>query len=208
MYQVKFADIGEGLTEGKVAEVKVKVGDEVKAGDPLFSVETDKVNADIPSPTTGKIAKINIKADQDIKVGDVVVEIDDGQPSQKASPDQNEEDENASVVGATPVSNDVIPSRIPEKKVTHDAGTIQVADSYDVIVIGAGIGGYIAAIKASQLGMKTLIIEKQYYGGVCLNVGCIPTKTLLRTAKTYSDIVHKSKELGISFGKSTKPSID
>jgi len=78
MYKVKFADIGEGLTEGKVAEVLVKVGDTVKAGDPLFFVETDKVNSEIPSPVDGKIASIAIEADQEIKVGDVVMEIDDG----------------------------------------------------------------------------------------------------------------------------------
>ncbi|WP_035018941.1 biotin/lipoyl-containing protein, partial [Williamsoniiplasma luminosum] len=78
MFKVKFADIGEGLTEGKVAEVLVKLGQEVKAGDPLFFVETDKVNSEIPAPVTGKIANILIKADQDIVVGEVVMEIDDG----------------------------------------------------------------------------------------------------------------------------------
>jgi pyruvate dehydrogenase E2 component (dihydrolipoamide acetyltransferase) len=87
MYQVKFADIGEGLTEGKVGQVLVKPGDHIKAGDPLFAVETDKVNSDIPSPTSGTIAKVNIIPDQDIKVGDVVVEIDDGKTTSASSPE-------------------------------------------------------------------------------------------------------------------------
>jgi len=86
MYQVKFADIGEGLTEGKVGQVLVKPGDHIKAGDPLFAVETDKVNSDIPSPTSGTVAKVNISPDQDIKVGDVVVEIDDGSADRLAEP--------------------------------------------------------------------------------------------------------------------------
>ncbi|ENY68729.1 Dihydrolipoamide S-acetyltransferase [Metamycoplasma auris 15026] len=125
MFQVKFADIGEGLTEGVVAEVLVKVGDLVKEGQPLYFVETDKVNSEIPSPISGKIAVINITIGQEIKVGDIVIEIDDGKDSAIASAtaatkqEENKEvkkeevqmkpiEENASVVGATPVSNEVI----------------------------------------------------------------------------------------------------
>ncbi|WP_425288831.1 dihydrolipoyl dehydrogenase [Spiroplasma endosymbiont of Aspidapion aeneum] len=74
---------------------------------------------------------------------------------------------------------------------------MKIADEFDVIVVGAGIGGYICSIKCAQLGLKTLNIEKEYYGGVCLNVGCIPTKSLLRTTKAYEDIISKSKILGI-----------
>ncbi|WP_434338376.1 dihydrolipoamide acetyltransferase family protein [Mycoplasma capricolum] len=117
MFKVKFADIGEGLTEGTVAEVLVKVGDVVKEGQSLYFVETDKVNSEIPAPVAGKIAVINIKAGQEIKVGDVVMEIDDGsgasatsEPKAEAKSEAKVEvvEENASVVGATPVSNDVI----------------------------------------------------------------------------------------------------
>ena len=56
---------------------------------------------------------------------------------------------------------------------------------YDLAVIGSGPGGYVAAIRASQLGMKTAIIEREQLGGICLNWGCIPTKALLRTAELY-----------------------
>jgi dihydrolipoamide dehydrogenase len=58
-----------------------------------------------------------------------------------------------------------------------------MAKEYDVLVLGAGPGGYVAAIRASQLGLKTAIVEKKYWGGVCLNVGCIPSKALLRNAE-------------------------
>lgn len=64
---------------------------------------------------------------------------------------------------------------------------------YDIIVIGGGPGGYIAAIKASQMGAKTAIIESGSFGGVCLNWGCIPTKTLLKSAKVYQYVLHSSK---------------
>lgn len=69
-------------------------------------------------------------------------------------------------------------------------------DRYDLIVIGGGPGGYVAAIKAAQLGGKVAVIEKEKLGGVCLNWGCIPTKTLLKTAKLYEDI-SRGEEFGI-----------
>jgi dihydrolipoyl dehydrogenase len=68
--------------------------------------------------------------------------------------------------------------------------------AYDVVVLGSGPGGYVAAIRAAQLGFKTAIIEKESLGGVCLNWGCIPTKALLKSAQVYQDILH-SKEFGI-----------
>ncbi len=74
---------------------------------------------------------------------------------------------------------------------------------YDVVVLGAGPGGYVAAIRASQLGLKTAIIDKQWLGGVCLNVGCIPSKALLKNADLAYTLRNKSKELGISFDNLT-----
>src|SRR5258705_10228312 len=62
--------------------------------------------------------------------------------------------------------------------------------AYDVVVIGSGPGGYVAAIRASQLGFKTAIIEKESLGGICLNWSCIPTKALLKSAKVVIDIKH------------------
>src|SRR5690554_7965122 len=61
---------------------------------------------------------------------------------------------------------------------------------YDVIVLGSGPGGYVAAIRASQLGLKTAIIEKENLGGVCLNWGCIPTKALLKSAQVFDYLKH------------------
>src|SRR6266567_2772981 len=60
--------------------------------------------------------------------------------------------------------------------------------NYDVAIIGAGPGGYVAAIRAAQLGAKTAIVEKKYLGGTCLNVGCIPSKAMLHIAETLHDI--------------------
>ncbi|MCH5721370.1 dihydrolipoyl dehydrogenase [Niabella hibiscisoli] len=68
--------------------------------------------------------------------------------------------------------------------------------AYDVVVLGSGPGGYVAAIRASQLGLKTAIIEKESLGGICLNWGCIPTKALLKSAQVYNDIKH-AQDFGI-----------
>src|SRR5438874_2445179 len=68
-------------------------------------------------------------------------------------------------------------------------------EKFDVIIIGAGPGGYVAAIRAAQLGLKTAVVERQYMGGVCLNVGCIPTKALLHTA----DLLEEARD-GKRFG--------
>ena len=72
-----------------------------------------------------------------------------------------------------------------------------MSKSYDVVVLGAGPGGYVAAIRASQLGLKTAIVEKQYWGGVCLNVGCIPSKALLRNAELVHILKNETKTFGI-----------
>ncbi|OGO41725.1 MAG: dihydrolipoyl dehydrogenase [Chloroflexi bacterium RBG_16_58_14] len=70
---------------------------------------------------------------------------------------------------------------------------------YDVIVIGAGPAGYVCAIRAAQLGLKTAVVEKEYMGGVCLNVGCIPSKSLLKNAEIAHILRERGKELGFSF---------
>src|ERR1700761_1512937 len=69
--------------------------------------------------------------------------------------------------------------------------------SFDVIIIGSGPGGYVTAIRAAQLGLKTAIVEKAYLGGICLNWGCIPTKALLRSAEIYHYMQH-AKDYGLS----------
>lgn len=87
------------------------------------------------------------------------------------------------------------------KVITHGTkvsikGGMRMAEEFDVVILGGGIGGYVAAIRASQLGLKTAVVEKDKLGGTCLHKGCIPTKTLLRSAEVYST-AKKSEEYGI-----------
>jgi len=87
-----------------------------------------------------------------------------------------------------------------------------MAKEFDLVVLGAGPGGYIAAIRASQLGLNTAIVEKKYWGGICLNVGCIPSKALLRNAElayilnNEADTFGISGEFSLDYGKAFKRS--
>lgn len=234
MYKFKFADIGEGLHEGVVAEIYKKEGDEVKEGDSLFSVETDKVTSDIPSPKTGKIVKIFMAVGDTIHVGQDIYYIDDGSgddaeeaapaPAETKSEEPKEEESGASVVGEVKVSNELFsfgfsaPKPAPaiakpvEKTVevatttsAFDKGkayTGKVDEEFDVIVIGSGPGGYLAAEEAGGAGLKTLIVEKEFWGGVCLNVGCIPTKALLKSTEVLEYVKH-AEDYGVDL-KATK----
>ena len=73
---------------------------------------------------------------------------------------------------------------------------------YDIIIIGSGPGGYVTAIRASQLGMKTALVEKESLGGICLNWGCIPTKALLKSAQVF-DYINHAESYGIEVQKAT-----
>ena len=77
-------------------------------------------------------------------------------------------------------------------------------ENYDLVIIGGGPGGYVAAIRAAQLNKKVVLIEKEQLGGVCLNWGCIPTKSLLKSAELFQKIKH-AKDYGIIVGE---PSFD
>src|SRR5512139_3855977 len=74
-----------------------------------------------------------------------------------------------------------------------------MAENFDVVVIGAGPGGYVAAIRAAQLKQKVAIVDKQWLGGVCLNVGCIPSKSLLKNAELAHTLRERGKDFGFSF---------
>ncbi|MCS5422870.1 MULTISPECIES: dihydrolipoamide acetyltransferase family protein [Psychrilyobacter] len=125
MFEFKFADIGEGIHQGKVLDCFFKIGDMVEEGESLFLVETDKVNAEIPSPAKGIITAINFEINDIINVGDVVVVIDDGSSAEvietiteekEKAEAETEEGKGASVVGEVTVSNELIPGFHTEEK--------------------------------------------------------------------------------------------
>ncbi|MGA1234972.1 MAG: FAD-dependent oxidoreductase, partial [Lutimaribacter sp.] len=71
------------------------------------------------------------------------------------------------------------------------------AKSFDVVIIGAGPGGYVAAIRTAQNGLSVAVVEREHLGGICLNWGCIPTKAMLRSSEVFH-LMHRAKEFGLS----------
>jgi dihydrolipoamide dehydrogenase len=154
--------------KGVIGSVDVKKGDSIKSGDTLLTIETSKSAVDIVSEYDGTITEVLVEAGQEVSIGDKLFAID----GKKA-----EAPKAAYSFG------------IAKAKVE----TLDV----DLVIIGAGPGGYEAAIAAAKDGLNTVIIEKEKLGGTCLNWGCIPTKAFVKSASLFSEM-KKSEEFGIS----------
>ena len=137
----------------------------------------------------GFIRKYLVEAGQTIKVGTPIAILTET---------ADEPFEDVATQGAS--ANDSQKADMPQSAIQTSKQT-NINFDYDVAVIGAGPGGYVAAIRASQLGLKTAIIDKKWLGGVCLNVGCIPTKALLANAELVHTLHSRAKEFGLNFEK-------
>lgn len=140
MYDFKFADIGDGIEEGTILEWKFKVGDTVKEGDTLVIVETDKVNAELPSPVDGVIVKIGKEEGEMILVGETVVVIDDGTGGDIPAEEAGEE--GASVIGEIEVSSEIIggfSQPAPKQAKPNQANGVKATYDFKFADIGDGI---------------------------------------------------------------------
>ncbi|MEL7650193.1 MAG: dihydrolipoyl dehydrogenase [Sedimentibacter sp.] len=174
--------LGFNMSVGKLVSWYKNEGDEVTKGEPVFAVETDKTNIDIEATSDGIFKKKFIEEGDVIDVTLPIAII--------AGKDENIEAQIAECLNKLgkheePVSG-VIGNNLETNKVSSSY-------DFDVLVIGGGPGGYVAAIKAAQMGKRTCLIEKEHYGGVCLNEGCIPTKALLRSAEALKEVKESSK---------------
>jgi dihydrolipoamide dehydrogenase len=168
-----------GSSDVNVAEIYVSVGDIIQEGSDVLMLETDKATMDVPALQSGKITNILIKRGDKVNEGDVVLKFT---PNDKA--------EEKSLI------NKVDKSTLA----TNNIENFTYEEECDVVVIGAGPGGYTAAFRAADLGKRVILVEKYpTLGGVCLNVGCIPSKALLHVAKVINDATEMSTH-GIEFG--------
>ena len=176
-FELKMPQLGLTMEEGTVSKWIKHEGDEVKVGDVVVEITTDKLTNEVTSEAEGTMLKIVAQEGDDVPVKGTLAWI--GKPGEQ--------------VGGAPAA--AAPA-VPFAPAAPVAPAKPAGDT-SVIVIGGGPGGYVAAIRAAQLGAKVTLIEKQYLGGTCLNVGCIPTKCLLHSAELVEDIKNQGKDIGV-----------
>ncbi len=174
---------GSEMVEGEIVKWFKQEGEEVKTGEPLLEIVTDKVNMEVEAEASGTLLKILAQAGEVVPVVTTIAWI--GNPGE-AIPTGGSAPAAAVV---EEIAKEVLPASTP--KVSEEVVVKRERQGeFDVCVIGGGPAGYVAAIKAAQLGGKVALVEKDSLGGTCLNRGCIPTKTYLHNA----EIIHKIKE--------------
>ena len=192
-------DLGN-FDEVAIVDVLIKVGDRIDVETPLVTLETDKATMDVPSTAAGTVTEVLVQKGGKIGKGGVIARIEGSapaaQPAPAAAPAPDAKPPVAAPAAAQkPVAPPVAPrpSRPLKPDVSHDRET-------QLLVLGAGPGGYTAAFRAADLGLKVTLVERwPMLGGVCLNVGCIPSKALLHAAKVI-DEVGEMRSHGIDFG--------
>ena len=172
--EVKVPDIGD-FKSVEVIEVLVKPGDAVAKEQSLITLESDKATMESPSPGAGVVKELRVKLGDKVSQGMPILLLEASSPAPASS--------------STPATA----SSPSPKGASADF-------ECDVVVLGAGPGGYSAAFRAADLGLKTVLVERYpTLGGVCLNVGCIPSKAMIH-ASTVVDRAHDAGDMGIALG--------
>ena len=167
--EIVMPKLGLTMTEGTVDSWYKKEGEAVKEGEKLFAVSTDKLTNDVEATASGTLLKILVP---------------EGGTVACLTP--------VAVIGAAGESYAAAPAAAPAQAKAEDKG----AEGGGVLVIGGGPGGYVAAIRAAQLGAKVTLVERAEIGGTCLNRGCMPTKALLHSSEVY-ELATNSADIGI-----------
>lgn len=176
---IKVPDIGD-FGDIPIIEILVSVGDHVQQDQSLLTLESDKATMEVPAPADGTLTKLLVAVGDNVSTGTVIAEFE------TAGEESNTIEQTES-----------------ESPSDSDSTSAASGDDFDcdVLVLGAGPGGYSAAFRAADLGLDVVLIERDpFLGGVCLNVGCIPSKALLHTARVLDEAKHMSKH-GIRFGE-------
>jgi len=196
--QVKVPDIGD-FKEVEVIELMVKVGDTVKVDQSLITVESDKASMEIPSSHAGVVTALKIKLGDKIAEGSILLELEAAEGGAAAPAATAPEAAPASApapAAAAAVASAPVPASAPAA--SSYSGKVDL--ECDMMVLGAGPGGYSAAFRSADLGLNTVLVERYAtLGGVCLNVGCIPSKALLHVAAVIDEAAGMSKH-GVTFG--------
>jgi dihydrolipoamide dehydrogenase len=193
LIEVKVPDIGD-FAEVAVIEVLVKPGDTIKPEQSLITVESDKASMEIPSSHGGVVKELKVKLGDKVAEGSVLLLLEAAGAA--ATPKSEEKPVPAT---AAPASGAPKTVAVVAPAAASFAGNADL--ECDVLVLGGGPGGYSAAFRAADLGLKVVLVERYaQLGGVCLNVGCIPSKALLHVAAVMDEVSHLG-DLGVDFGK-------
>ena len=190
--EVKVPDIGD-FDKIPVIEILVKVGETVAKDQGLVTLESDKATMEVPSSAAGVVKEIKVKLGDGVSEGSVIAIVE----TAAASP--------------LPLAGEVVAhsaagegasgkSPSPQPSPAGGRGSEKADIECRMLVLGAGPGGYTAAFRSADLGLDTVLVERYAaLGGVCLNVGCIPSKALLHAANVIDEAAH-AKDYGIDFG--------
>ncbi|MDR5738728.1 dihydrolipoyl dehydrogenase [Caballeronia sp. LZ016] len=190
---VKVPDIGD-FKDIPVIEIHVKPGDTVEKEQSLVTLESDKATMDVPSPAAGTVRELKVKVGDNVSEGTPILTLD-------------AQGGGTTYVPTAPAAAQPQPAEKASAEPAPQAGSYSGSADVecDMLVLGAGPGGYSAAFRSADLGMNTVLVERySTLGGVCLNVGCIPSKALLHTALVIDEAAALASH-GISFGE---PKID
>jgi dihydrolipoamide dehydrogenase len=203
--EIRVPDIGD-FNDVPVIEVLVKAGDAVQKEDPLITLESDKATMDVPAPQPGVVKDLRVKKGDKVSEGSVILTLearDSAAPPATKSPSTPAA---APAPAAAKAPAPAIPATWPPAATPVTPYTGPRGDIHaEVLVLGAGPGGYTAAFRAADLGKKVVLVERYpMLGGVCLNVGCIPSKALLHIARVLTEAAEVA-HAGVEFGK---PKID
>lgn len=198
--KVTLPDIGD-FRDVPVVEILVSPGDEVEQEASLLVLETDKATLEVPAPQAGIVRELHVKVGDKISQGSLIATLETKGADNRVAPLVSSGDAIRTDTQPAVTNTDKVPVSESAPDPVTGRGEIHV----DVVVLGAGPGGYTAAFRAADLGKQVVLIERySTLGGVCLNVGCIPSKALLHAAKTLTEAKEASL-YGIQFGQ---PEID
>ena len=171
---------GIDMTEGQIVKWNKKEGEKVEEGEILLEIMTDKTSMELEAEASGYLIKVLKQDGETVPVTEVIGYIGaEGEEAPTGAAPQ---------VAPEPKATESVAAAQPVASTSNEPKAPKGDDEFDVVVIGGGPAGYVAAIKAAQLGGKVAIVEKVHFGGTCLNKGCIPTKTFLKNAEIIEGI--------------------
>ena len=203
--EIRLPDIGD-FKDVPIIEILVAPGQSVRKDETILTLESDKATMDVPAPEDGAIGEIHVKVGDKVSQDDLLATYSgagetEGLAAQAPKAAAPAAAQGGGVEIQEPAPQASAPAGPPPKPAADPGG--QADFEADILVLGAGPGGYTAAFRAADLGQNVVLVDSRAtLGGVCLNVGCIPSKALLHVAKVIDDAKAMGSH-GVSFGPPT-----